>query len=230
METLFYVSLGINLVLIWFLVRQSKRTETAKKAPKQHAAPPEAKPKPRPVVNAQLRTIAEACEAKLPQEDRGKIKLLVKDDAPEKPAILQIGDLKLSLCRMEKPQSLFHISSFMEALTAACFGYNGTGRYIPIPKEVEQILSQRHIINVYLEALGLEKISEKEDYWCVDTETGWNTGWKRFQWDIAIAFERLHRKSRIRQPNGEYLTMVESEEKVNLFLLLKGWEHLFVEA
>ncbi len=230
METLLYLSLGLNLILLWFIARKQTKKEK-QTVPKQSPSEPQ---KPRPIVNAQLRTIAEACEAKLPEEDRGKVKLLVHEKKTEQVAILQIGELKISLCRDNKNQSLFKIHSFMEALKLANKGYEvnglGTGRYIPVPQEVELILSQRHIINVYFEALGLEQISDEDDFWCVDTETGWNTGWKRFSWNVAIAFERLHRKSKIRTSDGEYLSQVEHEDKVNLFLLLKGWEYLFVEV
>lgn len=235
METLFYLSVLTNLILIWLLVQKRKAPEQEKdKKIKCNETPRAPKPKPSPIVNAQLRTIAKACEAKLPAEERGKVKLLVHKDNTIQIAALQIGDLKINLWRNDKNQSLFKIRSFMEALQLANTGYcvNGghTGRYLPVPQEVEFILSQRHIINVYLEALGLEQISAEENFWCVDTQTGYNTGWKRFNWNVAVAFEKLHKKSRIRTSDGCFLHQVEHEENINLFLLLKGWEYLFVEA
>lgn len=160
--------------------------------------------------------------------------MLVHKRDREHLAILQIGELKISVRRDGQNQSLFKVHSFFEALQLANNGYcvdNGnTGRYIPVPAELETILSYAHIINVYLKALGLEQIPEKGDFWCVDTKTGWNTGWKRFNWSVTEAFKRLHGKSRIRMSDGELLYEVEHEEIVNLFLLLKGWDYLFIEV
>lgn len=235
MEILTYFNFGMNVVLILFLFCYLTRSNKEKKHPdaapiaKQDPQPAEEQ-KPSRVVNAQLQTIAEACEAKLPEADRGKVKLLVRDEKPEQLALLKIGNLYLSLCRDNKNQSLFKIDSFLEALRLANKGYSGTGRYIPIPEEVEFLLSQRRIINVYLEALGLEKISAEDDFWCVDVKAGWNTGWKRFDWSVDRAFVQLHAKSRIRMADGHYLAQTISEDKVNLFLLCKGWEHLFIEV
>ncbi len=230
METLLYLSLGLNLILLTFLCRSYIRKKLQEHKTTRSQPAPETPPQPRPIVNAQLRTIAETCEAKLAEEDRGKVKLLVHYQDKEHLAILQIGELMISLRRNNENQSLFKINSFMEALTLAKYGYDGTARYIPVPAELESILAQRHIINVYLEALGLEKISEKEDFWCVDTETGWNTGWKRFNCDVNEAFSRLHCKSRVRTSESNYLHQTEHEEFVNLLLLLKGWEYLFIEV
>ena len=176
-----------------------------------------------------MRTIAESCEAKLPEEERGKIKLLIDTDHARL-AALKIGELRISLCRYGRNQSLFKINSFMDALKLAKNGYDGTGRYIPVPDEIEKILSQRHIINVYLEALELEQISEQDDFWCVDTVTGYPSGWKRFEWNEEIAFSRLYGKSGVRTHDGRYLATVEQKSYINLFLLLKGWDHLFVEV
>lgn len=231
METLLYLSVLTNLILIWLLVQKRKAPKQAKdKKIKCNETSQSPAPKPHPVVNAQLRAIAQACETKLPEEDRGKAKLLMRYDKTDKVAILQIGELLISLCRNDQNQSMFKINSFMEALELAKDGYDGTARYIPVPAELQTILAQRHIINVYLEALGLEQISEKDDFWCVDTETGWNTGWKRFRWSVEEAFCRLHRKSKIRTSDGEFLTQIKHEGKVNLILLLKGWEASFVEV
>lgn len=230
METLFFLSVGLNIILIGLFFYRRKPKVSQKSVEKQQPAAPVTEQKPRPVVNAQLRAVAEVCEAKLSEEDRGKVKLLVYEYDIQHLAILQIGELKISLRRDNVSQSLFSLRSFYEALGMASDGYGGTGRYIPVPEEVEFVLSQRHIINVYLETLGLEQISEKDDFWCVDTETGWNTGWKRFDWSAAKAFEKLHRKARIRASDGAFLPQVEAEDKAKLFLLLKGWEHLFVEA
>lgn len=234
METLFFLSVGLNIALIVLFFYRRRPKTSQKSAEKQQPAAPVTEQKTRSVVNAPLRAVAEVCEAKLSEEDRGKVKLLVHKDDTQHLAILQIGELKISLRRNDVNQSLFNLRSFYETLEWANNGYNVkglcTGRYIPVPEEVEFVLSQRHIINVYLEALGLEQISEKDDFWCVDTETGWNTGWKRFGWSVAKAFEKLHRKARIRTSDGAFLPQVEAEDKAKLFLLLKGWEHLFVEA
>ena len=235
METLFYFSVLTNLILIWLLVQKRKAPEQAKdKKIKCNETPQAPAPKPRPIVNAQLRTIAEACEAKLPEEHRGKVKLLVHEKNTTQVAALQIGELKINLWRNGKNQSLFKIRSFMEALQLANRGYcvdgGNTERYIPVPWEVDFVLSQQHIINVYLEALKLEQISVEENFWCVDTQTGYNTGWKRFNGSVAVAFEKLHKQSRIRTSDGYFLHQVEHEENINLFLLLKGWEYMFVEV
>lgn len=233
METLLYLSLGLNIILLWLFVYKKNKTgsplskQKTKSAPKSHK---KTEQKPHPVVNAQLRAIAQTCEAKLQKEDRGKVKLLVRHDKTDKVAILQIGELRISLCRNDQNQSMFKINSFMDALELAKDGYGGTARYIPVPSELQIILAQHHIINVYLEALGLEQISKKDDFWCVDTETGWDTGWKRFHWNVEEAFCRLHRKSKIHTSDGEFLTQIKHEKKINLLLLLKGWDYLFTEV
>ena len=228
METLLQLSLGFTLLMLALFFNSGTNSEKAPKAPKKQSEPAQP-PRPRPVVNAKLRTIAAACEAKLPEEDRGKVKLFAYREDTEHIAVLQIGDLNISLRRNRQNRSLFTISSFMEALLLAKDGYDGTGQYIPVPREVEFILSQKRIINVYLEALGLEQISEKDDFWCVDTATGWSTGWKRFNWDVAEAFSRLHDKSGIRTSDGNFISQTEYEKNAKLLLLFKGWEHLFVE-
>lgn len=229
MEILLYLSLGLNLVLLFFILpsKTGKKPENTKD--QQNPTRTESSFTPRPVVNTSLRTIAESCEAKLPEEERGKIKLLIDTDHARL-AALKIGELRISLCRYGRNQSLFKINSFMDALKLAKNGYDGTGRYIPVPDEIEKILSQRHIINVYLEALELEQISEQDDFWCVDTVTGYPSGWKRFEWNEEIAFSRLYGKSGVRTHDGRYLATVEQKSYINLFLLLKGWDHLFVEV
>lgn len=235
METLLAVSLGLNLILICLLLSKRQISHPQDEKP-QHPCPQANQPVPPKMPpaessrNEQLRTIAASCEAKLPEEDRGKVKLLVYHEVPQQIAALQIGDLKISLCRNYFVQSMFKVHSFLEALILAKDGYRGTGRYIPTPQELEKILSQRHIINVYLEAMGLSLISDTEDFWCVDTKTGYKTSWKHFYWKAQVAFDCLAPKSKIRTSDKKYLTTTERSDKVNLILLLKGWEHLFDEV
>ncbi len=234
METILYLSLCLNLIFIGHLVH--KKIPKRKNSKKDEPLPitPVVEQKPHSQASAALRVIADVCERQLEEKDRGKVKLLVHEDDPQHLAALQIGELRISLRRNNENLSLFHISSFRAALELARNGYcvKGfqTARYIPVPKEIEFILSQRHIINVYLKTMGLEQISEKDDFWCVDTETGWNTGWNRFGWNTTKAYDKLHRKSRVRTSDGNYIPQVACEDKVSLFLLLKGWEHLYFEA
>ncbi len=228
MEKLLYFSLGLNLVLLTILC--CKKTKKKIQTPQKKSCQSTLVPQVRPCVNKQLRIIAEACEARLAEQDRGKVKLLVERENTDKVAALQIGNLRISLCRDKQNQSLFKVDSFIEALKLANSGYNGTARYITVPAELESILAQRHIINVYLDALGLEQISEKEDFWCIDTKTDRSTEWKRFNGSVNEAFLNLHRSSKIRNADGQFLSQVVHEEKTNLILLLKGWEHLFIEV
>jgi len=231
METFLYLSLGLNIILLVICFANKKGMQELPKEKKLPTPEVPAQAKERPIINEQLKKIADECEAKLPEEDRGKVKLLVQYNNHKKLAILQIGDLRISLCRRGNNQSLFTINSFYEALQLARDGYDdGTARYIPVPSELETILAQRQIINVYLKALGLEQISEEDDFWCVNTETGWNTGWKRFDYDIDVAFKKLKHRSWIRTKKGQFLRLTDRPENAKLFLLLKGWEHMYSEV
>lgn len=182
---------------------------------------------PKQSFNVNLHQIANECEAKLPEEERGKVKILIDTDT-HRLAALQIGEIRISLSREEKPQSLFYPNTFTEALILARNGYSGTGRYIPVPQEVRCVMQNRKVINVYLKALGLEQIPEDANFFCLAVQTGWDTGWKRFNWDIDIAFNILNGKQRVLNKDGN-LTDYQGQE-ITLFLLLKGWEHLFTEV
>ena len=98
-----------------------------------------------------------------------------------------------------------------------------------ISENKEYVLKYQEPINVYLRALGLETISSEDRFWCVDTATGWITGWKRFRWDVTTALNALNDQFRIRTPNG-YIALPYYPDTAKLFVLLKGWEHLFVEV
>lgn len=185
-------------------------------------------PNQQEAVYLSFRELVAECEAKLPPQERGLIKLLVEKEYPSLPAILQVGDLKISLKRFGFNRSLFEPCCVWEALTIARDGYNGTTRYIPVPKELEFILSKRDAINVYLQALGLETISAESTFWTVDIETGRNTGWKRFDCNIGTAFRKLRSRFRLRTPEGYDIASDNAQAK--LLLLLKGWEHLFTEV
>lgn len=230
MEKILYLSLGLNLILLAIIWLQKKKAATPAKDEKT-AVPPTSSEKavenaPRPPFNEPLKRIADDCEAKLPEEERGKVKLLIEKDN-NRLAALQICGLRISLCREAKFQSLFDTDNLLEALELACNGYDGTGRYIPVPAEVKIVLNHRKTINVYLKALGLEQIPENEEFCCLDVETGWNTGWKRFDWDPQEAFCRLRKKFRtFSEREG---LRVHKGQRTKLFLLLKGWEHLFTE-
>lgn len=230
MNTLLYLSLGFNVLLLFLICRKPLKRAclTIKKAKTDKKASPEIETNTPRVTNKHLKEIAVECETLLPEEDRGKVKLLI-DDKYAQLAALQIGELRISLCRYKHSRSLFVPGTFLDALRLACEGYEGTGRYIPVPREVYFVLSQCRIINVYLEALGLETISARDNFWCVDVETGWNTGWKRFRWDIDVAFAKLHHLARIRTGGKKYARNTASLE-AKLFLLLKGWDYMFVEV
>lgn len=227
METLFYLSMAVNLILlsaIIFLLRHNAENKTPiLKVPKTGFQPPQ-----QAIRNQKLHNLAAVCEAKLPQEKRNSIKLLVEKDSPDLPAILQIGEIKISLKRNNVNRSLGEAKNIYEAVCYARNGYNGSGRYIPVPSEVDFVLAQKDIINVYLKALELEPISDKDKFWAVDTETGWNTGWKRFDWSVEKACQKLHNKFCIRTQTG--YKKPNENESAKLFVLLKGWEHLFAEA
>lgn len=226
MKKLLYLSLSLNFVLLALLFKdRTKRTNTdkASRTKKTPGRPDEMSL----FTREQLQTLAKECEAKLPETERDKIKLLI-DTETEQLAALQIETLKISLSRNKKLQSLFYTDDLREALIFACNGYDGTGRYIPVPQEVRYIMQNRTAINIYLEALGLEQIPKDANFFCLDVQTGWKTGWKRFDWNINVAFDELVDKQRILDKDGKFTD--GEKQKVALFLLLKGWEHLFIEA
>lgn len=230
MEKILYLSLGLNLILLAIIWLQRKKGSIPAKDEKT-AAPPTSSEKTaetvfRPPFNEPLKRIADDCEAKLPEEERGKVKLLT-DKNNNRLAALQICGLRISLCRDGKFQSLFCVNNLLGALELACNGYEGTGRYIPVPKEVKCILQNRKTINVYLKALGLEQIPENAEFCCLDVETGWNTGWKRFNWDTKEAFYRLGKNFRTFSEKNDL--QIHQGQRTQLFLLLKGWEYMFVE-
>lgn len=230
MEKILYLSLGLNLILLAIIWLQKKKGAVPAKD-EDTAAPPTSSEKAaetvfRPPFNEPLKRIADDCEAKLPEEQRGRVKLLVEKDN-NRLAALQICGLRISLCREAKFQSLFDTNNLLEALELACNGYEGTGRYIPVPREVKCILQNRKTINVYFKALGLEEIPENAEFCCLDVETGWNTGWKRFNWDTKEAFYRLNKKFRTFSENDDL--RLHKGQRTKLFLLLKGWEYMFAE-
>ena len=233
METLLYLSLAINVMLSVFVVyRHFKTTPKINQETLSQPAPEQPRPTPTKqpqIINQHLHDLAIECEAKLPDTHRGLIKILVEKDYPELAAALQIKDIRINLKRDEHPQSLFSVNSPRDALYIARDGHNDTGRYIPVPSEVELILKYQEPINVYLRALGLETISSEDRFWCVDTATGWITGWKRFRWDVTTALNALNNQFRIRTPNG-YIALPYYPDTAKLFVLLKGWEHLFAEV
>lgn len=236
METMFYLSLIFNVFLIsaLFTCLYKKKTELQEKKlvlTNTQNVPVEqniSKSSGERIMNLYLHDLAKKCNACLPSEYQGMIKILVEKKNPEQPAVLQIGLLNISLKREERNQSMFDVHTPLDALTMACYGYNGTGRYIPVPSELEYIIQNKDIINVYFQALGLEVISEEKKYWTVDTETGWNTGWKRFDWSIEKAYAKLKDKFKIWSQNKHADCRISEDTK--LILLLKGWEHLFAEA
>lgn len=235
METIFYGSLLLNAGLIFLIVYwlfTGKTVFYAKKT-KADGLPAKTEPEIPPavsggIVNEKLHSLALMCEEKLPRHYRGLIKILVESGKPELPAILQVGNLKISIMRNGSNHSVLEAQSPLEAICLARDGYDGTGRYITVPSELEFIIRHKDAINVYLQALELEPISETADYWTVGVETGWNTGWKRFDWDVNVANKRLKNKFKIRTPDGYHVPRGHQDAK--LILLLKGWEHLFVEA
>lgn len=235
MGIVFYLSILLNAVLIIMLSMLTfKMRQLSWNLPqRQKSEPEEEQPaaSPPPVRNKRLHDLALACEAKLPAERRNMAKILVETDEPDLPALLQIGELKISLKRDGKNRSLYEVDSAAAALHIARYGHPGTGRYIPVPAEVEFVLAHLDIINTYLEALGLEVFFAQSKFWTVNTQTGYSTGWKRFNWDIKTALEKLQDKFQIRQSDGTYQTPPPNQPaKAKLFVLLKGWEHLFAEA
>ena len=235
METMFYWSLALNgillLTIVWLLNSRenSVKNEQSDEQKTQESEFYRADPKEENgTANEVLYALSQECEAKLPEESRGLIKILVEKSRPQYPAILQIGDLKISLRRDGMNCSVLPANFCIDAVSMACHGYEGAGRYIPVPSELEYVMAHKDIINVYLQALGLEQISANDNFWVVDVSTGLNSGWKRFNWSVATAYEKLKNKFMLRTPAG-YQSINESKG-AKVILLLKGWDHLFVEA
>ena len=229
---LFYSSVVLNAILVltvFYIVclkRDKKKEPETSKEEVENEVPHK---QDEPIVKNQLlRDLAEKCEAELPEGFRNKVKILVEKEDPEKPAALQIGDIKISIKRYGENKSLFGVSNPMEALIIARDGYSGTGRYIPVPSELQFVIDNREVINVYLNALGLEEIFINDEFWCVDTATGWVTGWKRFHWSVDFAHSKLADKFLVRTKMT--YKMLPSKNTAKLFVLLKGWDHLFAEV
>ena len=235
METMFYWSMALNgillLTIVWLLhsgqfsTKAEASAENKMRTAKNEVYRAEQENR---VSNEVLYALGQECETKLPEQYRGFIKILIEKERPQYPAILQVGDLKINLRREGASCSVLQADFCVDAVSMACYGYEGTGRYIPVPTELEYIMTYKDIINVYLQALGLEQISADDNFWTLDVETGWNSGWKRFNWSVATACEKLKNKFLLRTAAG-YKNANESKG-AKLILLLKGWDHLFVEA
>ena len=102
-----------------------------------------------------------------------------------------------------------------------------SARYVPTREEAEFILAHRDILNVYLKELGLEQISIKDEFWCVDIPSGWHQNWKDFKWSISDAYDKLNKYFVVLGPEENRKTPSKMDAK--LFLLLHGWEDLYVE-
>ena len=236
-RVLFYSSLIINAVLVltvFYIVcfRSGKKKETVKsdEPVTSEDAGKEVfyEQNDKIVGNRLLHDLALRCESELPEIYRNQVSILIEKDDPYLPAALQIGNIKISIKRNNSTQSLYDVANPREALIIARDGYPGTGRYIPSPSELDFVLKKREILNVYLRALGLEEISIDDEFWCVNTEAGWNTGWKRFNWNIDEARRRLVGKFWVR--DKKMYRKLPSNETAKLFVLLKGWEYKFVEV
>ena len=236
METLFYLSLALNLFLLsavfGFFIAKSVKPKLTKVTSGTNVSPPPEKIVQQAksvVINPMLTQLAYNCKKQLPPEFRDRIKILVNTDNPEHAAILQVDDLKISIRRAAQNQSLYNAQNPIDAINIARYGYDGTGRYIPVPKELKKVLELKPYINVYFKALGLEEISDNDEFWCVDTVTGYPTGWKRFGWSAETAYECLKDSFYVRTKNGE-MQKVCAGKNLKVFVLLKGWEHLFTEV
>lgn len=234
---LFYSSLALNaflLLMIFYFVciKGGKKKEQVKPNKTKSSSEVEqnvSTKQDEPVIkNQQLHDLALKCEAELPENLRNKVKILVEKESPELPAALQIDDIKIGIKRYDKNKSLFDVSNPMEALIIARDGYSGTGRYIPVPSELQFVIDNREVLNVYLNALELEEIYDNNEFWCVDTATGWVTGWKRFHWSVDFAHSKLADKFLVR--TRMTYKQKPSNYSAKLFVLLKGWDHLFVEV
>ena len=242
MDLLFYVVVILNLLLtIALCCKVFKRPVTSQKCKQKHGKAqalevsanetPDLKTiYPKPSKNEELHKLAQECEEKLKPEERGLIKILIKYDDPTLPAMLKVGSLIISIIRDGVNKSLHDASSVLDAIAMARYGHDdgGTARYVPVPKELHFILEHYEAINVYLQALNLELIEPKDTFLCVNASTDYYTGWKRFGWSVERANECLEKHFRLKHPDG--FGVCPKMFSAKLFLLLKGWEHLFVEV
>ena len=172
-----------------------------------------------------LRNLVERCEQKLLPEHRGIVKILVEKEFPELPAILQIEDLKISIKRDHKNKSMFNVHNAIYALNIARCGHTRSARHIPCLSEIKLILAYKDIINVYLEELGLDIISDKDSFWYIDMPSNWVFKWKNYSWDISKAYDKLQDKIFVLTPEGTKKHLDVTNAKV--ILLLNGWFDLF---
>lgn len=175
-----------------------------------------------------IRHLAKRSENELIPEHRNLVKILIEKEYPELPAILQIGDLKLSIKRDHKNQSMFDTHNIIYALNVARCGYSRSTRYIPTKSEIEFILGHKDIINVYLKNLGLEQISDTDEFWYIDMPEGCRLNWPDYKWDLSRAYDKLHDKFFILTPDG--IEKEPTNMKTKLLLLLDGYDELFEEV
>ncbi|MBE6444802.1 MAG: hypothetical protein E7019_01910 [Alphaproteobacteria bacterium] len=238
MVTLLCISLVLNVGLLAFIAynwqkqrqttKSSSTHKTENKTVKETNQTSVQSSAPLTMWNEHLRDLATSCEEKLLPEDRGLIKILIEREYPDFPAILKVGNIMLSIKREESNVSQFEVITPREALVLARDGYNGTARYLLTPDELKFVLKHYEAINVYLEALGLETIDPSNQFWCINTTTNWTTGWKRFDYDIEVAFN--HFKNRFMTISQHSMMYRAMRVKGKLILKLSGWEHLFCEA
>ena len=246
MDILFYVVVILNLLLTTALCckifkkperlqkckQKPNKTQVAEQSPEVSAneIPDPEMAYPKTQKNEELHKLAQECEEKLKPEERGLIKILIKYDDPTLPAMLKVGSLIISIIRDGVNKSLHDASSVLDAIAMARYGHDdgGTARYVPVPKELHFILEHYEAINVYLQALNLELIDPNDTFLCVNASTGYYTGWKRFGWSVERANECLEKHFRLKHPDG--FGVCPKMFSAKLFLLLKGWEHLFVEV
>ena len=172
-----------------------------------------------------LRNLAKMCEEKLIPEHQNLIKILIEKDYPELASILQLEEIKISIKRDGKNVSMFDVYNKIFALNLARCGHYKSVRDIPSKSELEFILAHREIINVYLENLGLETISEKDEYWFIDVPEGQVFSWKDYNWNLQTGFQQLKDKIKVLTPDG--IRDEPSGGHAKLILLLNGWENLF---
>ncbi|MBE6451442.1 MAG: hypothetical protein E7016_05720 [Alphaproteobacteria bacterium] len=242
METLFYLSLALNLLLlgtiVGFVVSKNITPKTQKTASnKPVLTEPTSVQQEQPVqkrqpviVNPELYHLAYQCEKQLPEGFKNRIKILVETEYPEYAAILQVDDIKISIRRNERNQSVFSAQTPLDAINIARFGYETTGRYVPVPDELKKILAMKDAVNVYLRALNLEEISENDEFWCVHTEAGCReTGWKALGWSAETAHKIFKNDFHLYKGDGQ-LQHCRDGQNAKVFVLLKGWEHLFTQV
>ena len=172
-----------------------------------------------------LRNLVKECEDRLIPEQRNLVKILVEKDYPELASILQLEEIKISIKRDGKNVSMFDVYNKIFALNLARCGHYKSVRDIPSKSELEFILAHREIINVYLENLGLETISEKDEYWFIDVAEGQVFSWKDYNWNLQTGFQQLKDKIKVLTPDG--IRDEPSGGHAKLILLLNGWENLF---